>query len=171
MREENTSQQGCRSWAPAAPLTYPGPPLSSTLFSKKFPTIAPLIPQPGAIEAIDPKRTRSVRCGVRRLAFLGCDAVDAGADSGILFGCRREVFVCVRRMRPTTVCAPNALGTANGRMMAPLHAASAQSEAGPRRGSPDLTGHSADSDGLTNEVASITARNGIRNVDPGNTSA
>jgi hypothetical protein len=170
MREENTNQRGCCSWAPAVPLQYPDPPLSSTLFSKKFSPIAPLVPQPGTIEAVDPKRTRSVHCGVRCLAFLGCDAVDTAANGGILLGRRGEMIVRVRSMRPSTVSAPNAFRATDGRMVAPLHAPSAQSRAGPRRGSPDLTSGSANDDGLTNKVASIAARNGIRDIDPGNAS-
>jgi hypothetical protein len=64
--------------------------------------------EPVAIEAVLPKRTRSVRCGVIGLALLGCGAIDAAARGGVLVDCGGLMVVGGRRMRPSTVRAPDA---------------------------------------------------------------
>jgi hypothetical protein len=76
--------------------------------------------EPVAIETMFPKQTRSVRCGVVGLALLGCGAVDAVAGGGVLFDRLGMSVVRGRRMRPATMWAPYAFGTAYRGMMAPL---------------------------------------------------
>jgi hypothetical protein len=76
--------------------------------------------EPVPIEAVFPKRACSVRCGVVGLALLGCGAVDAAAGGGVLFDRLGMSVMRGRRMRPTTMWAPDAFGKAYRRMMAPL---------------------------------------------------
>jgi hypothetical protein len=72
-----------------------------------------------AIEAVFPKWTHSVCCGVVGLALLGCGAVDAVAGGRVLFGRLGLSVVRGRRMRPTTMWALYTFRTADGRVMAP----------------------------------------------------
>jgi hypothetical protein len=60
--------------------------------------------EPAAIEPIVPERTRSVRCRVRRLAFLGrqtinaltCRGISLLHDAGVFVrGCHREGTGCL----------------------------------------------------------------------------
>jgi hypothetical protein len=59
--------------------------------------------EPVSIEAVFPKRTLRVHCGVGGLALLGCGAVDAAACSGVLIDRGCLLIVRGRRMRPSTV--------------------------------------------------------------------
>jgi hypothetical protein len=60
-------------------------------------------------------------------------------------------------MRPTTEWALDTFGPAYGRVVAPPHAPSALSGAGPRGSASDLTVAAANDDLLTNEVPGIAA--------------
>jgi hypothetical protein len=62
-------------------------------------------------------------------------------------------------MRPPAVRASDPFGPADTRVMAPLHALSALSRAGPGGSTPDLTFAPADDEPLTNKGLSIAARN------------
>jgi hypothetical protein len=126
--------------------------------------------EPAAVEPIVPKWTRSVRCRVRRLAFLGRQTVDALTRRGISLLHNAGVFVRGRRMQPATERAPDAFGPAYSGVMAPPSATSALGRTGPGGSAPDLTVAAADDDLLTNEVSGITARNRVRDVDPRDTS-
>jgi hypothetical protein len=61
-------------------------------------------------------------------------------------------------MRPPAVRAPDPLGPAYTRVMAPLHAPSALSGTGPGGSALDLTIAPADDESLTNKGPSIAAR-------------
>jgi hypothetical protein len=69
-------------------------------------------------------------------------------------------------MRPPTVRASDPLGPADTRMMAPLHALSALSRAGPGGSAPDLTVAPTDDEPLTNEGLGVGARDRVRNIQP-----
>jgi hypothetical protein len=126
--------------------------------------------EPAAIEPIVPERTRSVRCRVRRLAFLGRQAVDALTRRGISLLHDAGIFVRGRRMRPATKRTPDAFGPAYSGMVAPPSAASALSRTRPGGSAPDLTVVAADDDLLTNKVSGIAAQNRVQDVDPRDTS-
>jgi len=113
--------------------------------------------EPAAIEPIVPERTRSVRCRVRCLAFLGRQTIDALTRRGISLLHDAGVFVRGRRMRPATEGAPDAFGPAYSRVMAPPSAASALSRTGPGGSAPDLTVAAANDDLLTNKVTGCPA--------------
>jgi hypothetical protein len=61
-------------------------------------------------------------------------------------------------MRPTAVRASDPFGPAYTRVMAPLHASSALSRAGPGGSAPDLTVASADDEPLTNKALGVSTR-------------
>jgi hypothetical protein len=113
--------------------------------------------EPAAIKPIVPKWTRSVRCGVRHLAFLGRQTVDALTCRGISLLHDAGIFVRGRRMRPATERTPDAFGPAYSGMMAPPSAASALSRTGSGGSTPDLTVAATNDDLLTNEVTGIAA--------------
>jgi hypothetical protein len=69
-------------------------------------------------------------------------------------------------MRPPTVRALDPLGPAYTQVMAPLHAPSALSRAGPGSSAPDLTFAPADDESLTNKGPGIAARDRVRDVQP-----
>jgi hypothetical protein len=73
-------------------------------------------------------------------------------------------------MRPPAVRASDPLGPAYTRMMAPLHAPSALSRAGPGGSTPDLTVTPADDEPFTNKGLGIAARDRVRDVQPRDTS-
>jgi hypothetical protein len=73
-------------------------------------------------------------------------------------------------MRPPAVRAPDPLGPAYTRVMAPLHAPCALSGTGPGGSAPDLTIAPADDEPLTNEGPGIAARDRVGNVQPRDTS-
>jgi hypothetical protein len=73
-------------------------------------------------------------------------------------------------MRPRAERTAHAFSTARCRMVSPLHAPSALSGAGPRGSASDLTVAIAEGDLLAYEVAGRTARDGVRDVDPRDTS-
>jgi hypothetical protein len=64
--------------------------------------------EPVAIEAVFPKQTRSVRCGVVDLALLSCGAIDAAARGGVLIDYGGLMIVGGHGMRSSTVRAPYA---------------------------------------------------------------
>jgi hypothetical protein len=72
-------------------------------------------------------------------------------------------------MRPPAVRASDPLGPAYTRVMAPLHAPSALSRAGPGGSAPDLTFAPADNEPLTNKGLGIAAKDRVRNVQPRDT--
>jgi hypothetical protein len=76
---------------------------------------------------------------------------------GILLLHNARVIVRGHRMRPTRERAPDTFGPAYSRVMAPRHAPSALSRAGPRGSASDLTIAAANSNLLTNEVSGIAA--------------
>jgi hypothetical protein len=98
---------------------------------------------------------------VHRLAFLGCQTVDALMRHGISFLHDTGVFVRGRRMRPATEGTPDAFGPAYSRMMAPPSTTSALSRARLGGSAPDLTVTAANDNLLTNEVMGIAAQNRI----------
>ena len=70
-------------------------------------------------------------------------------------------------MRSSTVGAADGLSATGRRVVAPPHAAIAQGGSGPRGSSADLTVAAAYDDLLTNEGPGITARDRVRNINPG----
>jgi hypothetical protein len=67
-------------------------------------------------------------------------------------------------MRPTAVRASDPFGLAYTRVVAPLHAPSALSGAGPGGSAPDLTFVPAYDEPLTNEGLGVGARDRVRNI-------
>jgi hypothetical protein len=73
-------------------------------------------------------------------------------------------------MWPATERAPDTFGPAYSSVVAPPHAPSALSGTRPRGSASNLTVVVANNNLLTNKVSGIAAQDGVRDVDPRNTS-
>jgi hypothetical protein len=129
-----------------------------------------LASEPVAVETVTPERTQSVRGRVRRFALLGGRAVEALPILGFLLLENGGICVGGLGMRTRTERAAQAFSTTCCGMMSPLHATSALGGAGLRGSASDLAVVIAKGDLLTYEVVGRTARDGVGDVGPCNTS-